>query len=297
MTFPDFLPPEVHQLDEPESIALAQAIQRCAIASPQEYGSPIATSFVRQGNGDIPFLLLHGFDSSLLEFRRLLPKLSAMGEAYAVDLLGFGFTNRPLDLSYSPAEIRAHLYQFWQQCLARPVVLMGASMGGAAAMDFALTYPEAVDRLVLLDSAGFTGKPFASQWLFPPLGQLATAFLANPRVRQQIGRNAYHNPALATLDAYYCGALHLKMPSWSQALIRFTRAGGYPLEGDRIAAVEQPTLVLWGESDRILGTDLAQQFASTLPDGKLVWLPACGHVPHLESPDRVAEAIVDFIKG
>ncbi|NJM95048.1 MAG: alpha/beta fold hydrolase [Acaryochloridaceae cyanobacterium CSU_5_19] len=162
--FPAFLPSAVGQLTEATSLALAQIIQQQAIATPLQV-NPILTTYACQGQAGVPLLLLPGFDSSLLEFRRLLPLLAEQTETWTVDLLGFGFTERPLGLAYSPTQIKTHLHCFWQQMIQRPVTLVGASMGGAAALDFALTYPEAVAQLVLIDSSGFAPSPIASKFI------------------------------------------------------------------------------------------------------------------------------------
>ena len=110
--FPAFLPAAVNGLSEPASIALAQTIQCRPIATPFS-PHPIATTYVHQGSGGTPRVLLNGFDSSLLEFRRLLPLLAPTGSTWAVDLLGFGFTERPQNVAFHPQDIKTHLYQFW----------------------------------------------------------------------------------------------------------------------------------------------------------------------------------------
>lgn len=245
--------------------------------------------------GNPPLLLLPGFDSSVLEFRRLLPLLATRQQTWAVDLLGFGFTERRLGLPFSPQAIKTHLYACWQTLIQQPVMLVGASMGGAAAIDFALTYPEAVEQLILIDSAGFSAGPALGKFLIPPLGYLATEFLRQPRVRQQISRNAYHDPGFASADAQACAALHLAEPGWSQALITFTRSGGYGSFRQRLAQLSPPTLILWGESDRILGTADASKLQQAIPHSKLIWIQECGHVPHLEKPEATAQHIWDFL--
>ena len=110
-------------------------------------------------NGEYhPYVLLHGFDSSCLEYRRLFPKLEENGaEVYALDLLGWGFTDGLDDGigDYSPEAKCAHMYAWWKQNVNRPIVLAGASLGGAAAIEFASRHPEAVARLVLIDAQGF----------------------------------------------------------------------------------------------------------------------------------------------
>ena len=89
--FPDFLPAAVHDLSEETSIQQAQAIQCLEVKLEK---AEIPTTYVQLGEGQTPLMLLHGFDSSVLEFRRLQPLLAQSRETWAVDLLGFGFTVR-----------------------------------------------------------------------------------------------------------------------------------------------------------------------------------------------------------
>lgn len=260
--------------------------------------NPILTSYIHQGNKKEgkPILLLHGFDSSLLEFRRLIPKLSNHCQVWALDLLGFGFTQRPSNLNYSPATIKTHLYHFWAQTIKQPMVLIGASMGGAAAIDFCLSYPQIVEKLILIDSVGLTKPPLISRIAIFPLGYLATEFLRNPLVRQKISENAYYNTSLANEDARCCASLHTLCDNWSRALISFTRSGGYGDFSAQLGRIQCDSLILWGRQDKILGTTPATRFQQLLPHSQLIWIEECGHVPHLEKADAVSHYILDFLK-
>ncbi len=292
--FPTFLPTTVSQLTESTSIALAQSIEQIAICTPMST-QPITTTYVHQGSGGTPFLLIHGFDSSVLEFRRLLPLLAGDNETWAVDLLGFGFTDRPATIPLNATAIKTHLYHFWKTLINQPVILVGASMGGAAAIDFTLSYPQIVQKLVLIDSAGVTGSSPVGRFIFPPLDYLATEFLRNPKVRNSICRTAYKNKQLASTDAQLCAKLHLEASSWSQALIAFTKSGGYKsFKFKQLSQIQQQTLILWGDSDKILGIKDARSFKLAIPNSKLIWIQDCGHVPHLEQPHITAQHILDF---
>ncbi len=293
--FPSFLPPSVEQLTAPESIEFARHIQRADILTSLLL-STIATSYVRLGTGGIPIVFLHGFDSSIFEFRRIMPIIAAEREVWAIDLLGFGFTERLLDCPFSSASIRTHLEAFWQTKIQQPIILVGVSMGGAAAIEFTLNNPAAVHKLVLIDSAGFTQPPAMGKFLIQPLGNLATKFLSSPKVRQSVSEKAYYDRAFATADAQLCAALHLEMPNWREALIAFTRSGGYGYLLDRLPEIQQETLIIWGKCDRILGTKAAELFLNNLPKAHLEWIDNCGHVPHLEQAKITAESILDFIK-
>ena len=292
--FPSFLPVSVQQLTEPNSIEFASQIQRTEMITsllPQA----ISTSYIRQGKGGIPIVFLHGFDSSIFEFRRIVPIIAANREVWAIDLLGFGFTERLPDCPFSSTSIRTHLKTFWQTIIQQPIVLVGVSMGGAAAIEFTLNYPEAVHQLVLIDSAGFTQPPAMGKFLIQPLGALATKFLSSPNVRKSVSEKAYFDKSFVTVDAQLCAALHLEMPRWSEALIAFTRSGGYGYLLDRLSEIQQETLILWGRQDRILGIEAAQKFKQNLPNSQLQWIDNCGHVPHLEMAQITAQSILDFI--
>ena len=307
IVIPDFIPEVGNKLTESTSISLVEKIERQEISTSLS-SEAIATAYVRrkptdqrQGqwakgfiNKRTPILLLHGFDSSVLEFRRLLPLLAEENETWAVDLLGFGFTDRPSNISLNPVSIKTHLYYFWKSLIRQPIILVGASMGGAAAIDFTLTYPEVVGKLVLIDSAGLTQPPRIGNLMFPPLDRLATAFLKNSKVRQNISRGAYYNKSLANEDALLCAELHLHLPGWDRALISFTKSGGYGSFADRLEKIDCPSLILWGANDSILGTKDAKKFQKRLSHSKLVWIDNCGHVPHLEQPQITAKHILNL---
>lgn len=287
------LPADAQYLTEDTSVALARQIQFADIST-NLTECPITTSYVCAGAGK-PVLLIHGFDSSIFEFRRLVPQLASGAQVWAMDLLGFGFTDRTSGAAITPDAIKQHLYSFWQQQIGKPMILAGASMGGAAAIDFALDFPDAVEKLVLLDSAGFAAGPAMGKFMVPPLDSWATAFLKNPGVRRRISQQAYCDRTFVTPDAELCAALHLQMPNWKEALIAFTKSGGYNFLSNYIQKIASPTLIVWGERDKILGTKDARRFEQTIPHNQLVWIPDCGHVPHLEKPQDTAEAMLSFL--
>jgi pimeloyl-ACP methyl ester carboxylesterase len=282
-------------LTEETSIALAQQVQRVDVQTGLRLEA-IATTFVQGGAASAePLLLLHGFDSSVLEFRRLLPRVAAHHETWAMDLLGFGFTQRMRELAITPKAIVQHLHAFWAQQIQRPVTLVGASMGGTAAIAFAHRYPDAVSRLVLLDSAGYTVGPSFGNLLPNTIAYWVAGILKRPKIRQDIAVKAYHDPAFASKDAAQCAALHLAEPLWQETLAAFTQSGGFRSCRLQLPELQIPTLILWGRFDRILGIKDAPKLAKAIPQSRLVWVDASGHVPHLEQPALTATEILKFI--
>ena len=290
--FASFLPPQVELFQEPPSSALAKSIERQPIATPLSQQA-IATSYVRQGKGE-PILLLHGFDSSVLEFRTLLPLLAAHNQTWAVDLLGFGFTERLPGISYNPEAIKTHLYYFWKTLINQPVMLVGASMGGATAIDFTLSYPEAVKQLVLINSVGFSGDFPLGKFLFPPLDYLAVEYWRQRKLQTLYLGETFGYLKSGDIEAIRCAVLHLEMPNWDEAMISFTKSGGYSDLVNNIDQIDKPTLILWGEVDNTFDRGDAVKFNKAIARSQLIWLKNCGHVPQLEQPQTTASHILGF---
>ena len=140
---------------------------------------PFPVAVVGQGP---PLLLLHGFDSSFLEFRRLVPLLHEQFQLFIPDLFGFGFSPRPPQANYGPEAVLLHLDALLEQLNAdRPIGVIGASMGGAVAVELARRQPDAIGALLLLAPAGLTGRPMPVP---PLLDRLGAWFLGRPGVRR-----------------------------------------------------------------------------------------------------------------
>ncbi|GAQ87312.1 alpha/beta-Hydrolases superfamily protein [Klebsormidium nitens] len=306
---PPFLPKEAELLEDPDAKKLARRIRRLPVMTSLA-AEPIDSSFVgpdwagrsdgpKVGSSDPPVVLLAGFDSSCLEYRRLLPQLERGGsEVWAVDLIGWGFSSAtegkgPAVSSFGPAAKREHLYSFWKTYMKRPMVLVGSSLGGAVAVDLALEHPDAVDRLVLLDAQvfidGVGNRANLPRWL----ANAGVQFLRSWPLRAYAGGLAFYNRAEATKGATQAGRLHCLMPGWPEAMMSFMSSGGYSLTA-RLPQLDRPSLVLWGRQDRILEPSYALRFEKELARSRLEWVEESGHLPHIEQPELVAEKIRQY---
>jgi pimeloyl-ACP methyl ester carboxylesterase len=233
-----------------------------------------------------PLLLLHGFDSSHLEFRRLAPLLAPQHQLFIPDLHGFGFCPRPEGARYSPAAVLEHLQRVLEAVLQRSgaaqVGLIGASMGGAAAMELGRRRPEQVERLLLLAPAGLSGQPMPVP---PLLDQLGARFLGLPAIRRGLCRTAFAQPDRDVGPAELeIASLHLRCPNWAGALATFARSGGFAGSGSPLPP--QPVDVIWGRDDRILSRPQKLAVQSLLGE-RITELEGCGHLPHIDQPATV----------
>ena len=249
---------------------------------------PFPVAVVGQGP---PLLLLHGFDSSFLEFRRLVPLLREQFQLFIPDLFGFGFSPRPPQANYGPEAVLLHLDALLEQLNAdRPIGVIGASMGGAVAVELARRQPDAIGALLLLAPAGLTGRPMPVP---PLLDRLGAWFLGRPGVRRGLCRQAFADPdGQVGPPEEQIASLHLQCPGWAEALAAFARSGGFA--GCGAPLPPQPLHVIWGADDRILRPPL-KQAAETLLQHPAETFEACGHLPHIDQPQRVADRCLELL--
>ena len=283
---------EARDLVEPEAVANVQSMRLETLEVPSV--GPVPTCVIAETPASPadapPVMMIHGFDSSVLEFRYVVPALLEAGlRVEAMEWWTGGFTARAPCLEKVEAGaqqwdlIAEHQYAFWKQQLnGQKVVLLGASLGGAVAMDFAVRHPECVDRLILMDAGG---ESYAQPEPF--LTSLAADAVTNLfQWRATNGLLPYPH-VWATED------------KWRQALRAYLKSGGYQqrVNPELIRTVPQPTLVLWGEEDDVLPVEDAYKYEKDLPDCVGVTLvPQAQHAPALENPAFVAQQIIDFAK-
>lgn len=298
-SFPSFLPPQVRHLRDSAARAIAARIRRLPVQTSLTR-KPIMTSCVKPSvhNKELPpVLLLHGFDSSCLEWKNTYPRLEKANiECWAFDILGWGFSYSEDLSSVGVAAKREHLYEFWRSYINRPMVLVGASLGGAAAIDFTLAHPEAVSKLVLVNAQGYA-KGTGRKAEFPKFMAYAGVYLLkNAILRTYANLLIHHNISwTALVDQMNVGRLHCLMPGWAKASVDFMLSGGYNV-ASRISKISKDTLVIWGEEDRIISKDVPQRFKEDLPNGRLVYISNSGHLPHVEKPEAVATLISEFCR-
>lgn len=164
-------------------------------------------------------------------------------------------------------------------------VLLGNSFGGHVALDFALRYRSRVAGLVLTGSAGLLERGFGR-------GVPASPSRAFVRTRLE---EVFYAPALVTDDLVVAVHDALRDRATARAMVAWARATrAYPMR-EHLHAIEAPTLLVWGEEDRITPLAAARAFAAGLPGARLVTIPRCGHAPMLEAPAEFAGAVGGFL--
>lgn len=262
--------------------------------------------YLTAGEGP-PLVLLHGLGDSALSWQWVLPPLARTHRVYAPNLPGFGTSAKPA-VAYSPAFFADFVAAFLDTLGLEQVAVAGNSLGGLIAMRLALTAPDRVAALGLVDSAGLGRNvtPVLRLLTLPGSGKTVTAWNKTALGAWQwaLGVSAllFANPwrvPSAWLAQMYRMA---RVPGYLEATVATARSE-MTLKGQRereilldaLPRLTMPTLVIWGTRDRVLPADQAQAAVAGLPRGQLALIPDCGHLPHVECPDHFAAALSQFL--
>ncbi|KAF4385584.1 hypothetical protein F8388_010140 [Cannabis sativa] len=256
--FPSFLPKEASLIKDPYARALARRIQRLPVQLEfEDSRSCIMSSCVKplKENEANPVVLLHCFDSSCLEWRCALPLLENAGlETWAIDI--------------------------WNTYIKRPMILVGPSLGASVAIDFALHYPEAVKKLVLINASVYAEGNGILSKLPNTIAYAGASLLKCLPLRLYANMIAFSNISLSTTLDWTNDRNIVTME------IRLTSYG-----------VKQKTLVICGEQDQIISYKETLRLHCELPNSNMRLIPESGHLPHVEKPASVAELIREFVQG
>ncbi len=244
---------------------------------------------VMGGKGQ-PILLLHGFDSSFLEFRRIYQSLIRNFQVIVPDLPGFGFSPRCATNEYKPSKIIAYLIDLLKTLqISKNLKIIGASMGGSVALKLAFEISDSIDKIILLSPAGLFGEPKSIPF---PLNQIGASFLGLPQVRKSLCRQAFAFPdeCVGEMEEQIA-SIHLGCQGWRNSLASFAKSGGFSGTNRYIQNI--PIKAVCGENDRILGKKELQNIRN-IDKLNFVGLQNCGHLPHVDLPSLSSKIIQDY---
>jgi pimeloyl-ACP methyl ester carboxylesterase len=265
-------------------------------------GEPVRLAVRDTGKGK-PILFIHGLGASSYTWNAITPQLAKTHRVLAIDLKGFGDSDKPMDDAYTIADQAKLVRDFIARNDLHGLTLVGHSYGGAVAMSVALddaaSSKKRIERLVLIDSLAYK-QPipvFFRLLQTPVLGELGLNLIPpDVQISRALSVAYYHewkvNPK--TVATY---ATPLQTEGGKHALLR-TVDGLMNENADAFVAryrtLKTPTLLIWCEHDRIVPMSFGKRLSRDLPNARIDLIEECGHIPQEEEPGETLAAIQNF---
>jgi pimeloyl-ACP methyl ester carboxylesterase len=262
------------------------------------------TRYWSLGKQGTSIVLIHGISCSVLEWEHVIDELSAQHQVFALDLLGHGLTDKPLEASYD-IESLAHFTLAFMDAVGLPAAsLVGNSLGARITIECAALAPHRVTTAVLSAPAAVSNPTLLEFRMgsIPFLGEILTA--PNQIGTGKIWRSAFADPKYVTKSMVAEKVALAKLPGAGKAFLKCLRymlgLGGFKPEvladtHEKIKRIKAPTLVIWGRQDKFLPISHLSTFLELMPAAESVILEKCGHVPMIEFPREFSRLVLSFL--
>jgi pimeloyl-ACP methyl ester carboxylesterase len=265
----------------------------------------IKTRYWQAGEQGSLVVLIHGITRSVEDWQTNMADLATRHRVFALDVLGFGFTDKPADEEYTISRLSRFVLDFMTALNIPKAHLVGNSLGATLALECAHQAPERVASLVLADPAGMDKKGNLFEFRLatvPFLGE----FLTKPSLSgtKMIGSKAYYDPSILTDDAIAFSTDLASLPGAHSAFLKtlrsFSNFSGFKsafVEAlhKKLPTITAPTLVIWGKEDKFVTVAHAEVLRRLLPNATIDIWDNCGHVPQIECSKRFNETTLTFL--
>jgi pimeloyl-ACP methyl ester carboxylesterase len=252
------------------------------------YGAKI--HYLEAGSGPV-IVLLHGLGGDATNWTFNIAALSQKYRVIALDQIGFGKSDKPL-INYRIGTFVDFLDAFLKELKIERASLVGNSLGGWIAAAYTLAHPEKVERLVLVDAAGFAfPKDFDNNQLLK----------LNPSTREgmkELISHVFYNKLIFLSDSFIDSSMAARINAGDGYTIRSVTESIIRREDfldNRLNAIKQPTLVIWGREDGLLPVTDGQRFQKEIANSQLIVFDQCGHVPQVEKAADFNAALLKFL--
>jgi pimeloyl-ACP methyl ester carboxylesterase len=251
-------------------------------------------------NDTIPIVLIHGTAASLHTFDAWSKQLKKTHRVIRMDLPAYGLTGPFPDRNYSIQHYIAFIKDFLDALQVKHAIVAGNSLGGEIAWNYTVAQPQMVEKLILIDAAGYPllsrSVPIAFKIGRTPFLNKILTFITPRFIVKASVENVYFDMSKVTstlVDRYF--DLTLRAGNRQAFVDRFTVAKDTTAYRN-IKKIQQPTLVLWGSDDLLIPVENATKFHNDLPNNTLRIIKKTGHTPMEESPTESLAPVFDFLK-
>lgn len=256
--------------------------------------------YVEQSGAGEPVVLLHGFGASTYLWRKVAPVLAESHRVIALDLNGFGYTERPKDPSYYTREGQERtILGVLDRLGIERAHFIGHSYGGGITLFVAARHPERVRSIVLVDSTApiypeaRRSRAASSRTLD---GLFARLLVLRPAMIRRSLRGSFHDDSLVTPELVRAYLERLKIQGVGDAYYGLSAPNPAPVYPVDLAKIGLPSLFVWGAEDTLVKADVGRQIAARLPGSRFHAIEGAGHVPMEEKPEELLAVVLPFLR-
>ena len=245
---------------------------------------------------DRHILFIHGLGSSADRWLDIPDAISMYYHTIAVDLIGFGGSDKPTDVNYTIEQFSEFILEFIEKIGLsgddRKITLVGHSLGGYIAVDFAIRNKGLIEKLVLLDSSGFLKgpTPLLEQYLnaakYPSYDSVRNVF------EQMVAQPWKVLPIIINIFITRINSPGAKYPFESA----YQNSTATQIDLSRLKSIEDiPTLIIWGKSDNLIPIEYSEPFKQVFKNYRVEMIEDAGHAPFVEKPAIICEILHSFL--
>lgn len=246
-------------------------------------------------------VLIHGYTASVYVWKTVAPMLADTGfRVIAVDLLGFGYSEKPSWFDYSIQSQARMVSRFMNRLGIGKAIIIGSSYGGAVALNLTLDNSESVEKLVLVDAVCNDepkNHPLLKLASLPGIGETMTPFLVDSkaflRMRMR-GTLAKANHAMITDDRIESIRRPLAAADGHHSVLATSRNWSADRLEQDAHLINQPTLIIWGDQDNVIPIKHGYKLHEEILNSRFVILKDCGHVPQEEKSEIFTDLVSEF---
>lgn len=247
--------------------------------------------YLKAGSGKKSLVLIHGLGASAERWEHVIPHFSKQFTVYVPDLIGFGLSDKP-NVDYTTEFFAEFVGSFMAELGIKKPIIIGSSLGGQIAIEYAHANQDDIEKLILVSPAGAMKQStpaldaYIMAALYPDPSTAKNAFTLMTGNNKEVSQT--------TVDNF---VQRMLMPNAKYAFMS-TILGlkNAPEISAKLEVLEIPTLVVWGELDPVIPIKYAEYFVQKIRDCRFYQIENCGHTPYVEDPKEFIKIVLDFLK-
>ena len=248
--------------------------------------------YLESGDSKKTLVLVHGLGASAERWEQVIPLFEDDYRVIVPDLIGFGYSDKPL-VDYTPEFFSEFLKKFFVSTGIQRPNLIGSSLGGQVSAEFTSSYPQDVEKLILVSPSGAMKQstPALDAYIMAALYPNEESATNASEMMECSGKNIDQKVVNGFIE-------RMQLPNAKLAFMS-TLLGlkNSELVSNKLHTISTPTMIIWGSADPVIPINHADSFVSAIQDCRFFRMDGCGHTPYVQDPHVFASKVLEFFNG